>query len=674
MNKKFLIFFLLVFPFLHACKDEPTPESLEISLSDFTFEAASGVMSIDVKSNIQWTVESADSWLTCFPTSGENNSNIIVTVDENLVIGVREGKLTITSASGAVSQEFNVLQLGVLPALAVPATMAAVPEGGRVTVPVTVTPPNLAWSVEIPEGAFVSEASRKNNEIVFEVAPNNTGEAREVVITFKLRDADEEATLVITQDLIPVIAVDPTTAEVDPEGGDVTVQVTATSAWTVEIPDDAFVSEKSKTDGTIVFEARSNETGASRKVIITFKLTGTDKEPTLTITQAAKKVVDPDDPSFPASLTGTQFTNNWWGEGNYDVTWLESHTLPTAASPAEYVITTAAQLAGLSFYVNGWGPNATTDKETLRYTTIKLGADIDMSAHYWVPIGSARNSFKGSFDGQGHTISGIYINFTDPYEGTLANSTSGTAAATLYGYSVANVTNLAGLFGRINEANVTVKNLIMGKGLVATHPSSFYTSAVCAYANSAVNFINVINAGTAVIGGIAVGAIVGGTSNIPSLTACANAAPIIAAFEPTEVADATISITALNFAVGGLVGFVQNAAGPIIANSYNAEIVTNRSSSTKLAIGGLLGLSGGALNVATVPSAINVASAASFYVTSPSYRDVGGVETDKITGSAVTAVEMKTPAFLTKLNEGLVGTQWIFVSGENNGFPTFAKP
>ena len=40
---------------------------------------------------------------------------------------------------------------------------------------------------------------------------------------------------------------------------------------------------------------------------------------------------------------------------------------------------------------------------------VYLCADLDMSAHYWTPIGTQGNPFGGNFYGQGHTIDGVYI-------------------------------------------------------------------------------------------------------------------------------------------------------------------------------------------------------------------------------------------------------------------------
>ena len=68
-------------------------------------------------------------------------------------------------------------------------------------------------------------------------------------------------------------------------------------------------------------------------------------------------------------------------------------------------ITTAQQLAALAKAVNN-GTN-------FRGITIKLGADIDLNNIKWDPIGYAngfaKRSFKGTFDGDGHTISNLKI-------------------------------------------------------------------------------------------------------------------------------------------------------------------------------------------------------------------------------------------------------------------------
>ncbi len=85
-------------------------------------------------------------------------------------------------------------------------------------------------------------------------------------------------------------------------------------------------------------------------------------------------------------------TTSWATEGNYDTSWYN-------ATATEFSIGTAAQLAGLAKLVND-------ETDTFTGKTIKLTADIDLSAHEWVPIGGENGYFAGVFDGQGHTVWG----------------------------------------------------------------------------------------------------------------------------------------------------------------------------------------------------------------------------------------------------------------------------
>lgn len=73
-------------------------------------------------------------------------------------------------------------------------------------------------------------------------------------------------------------------------------------------------------------------------------------------------------------------------------------------------IESAAELALFAYAVNNGKPVTCNGKTIyLENAKVILNNDIDLSAHYWVPIGNKGKSFKGEFDGQGHTISGINI-------------------------------------------------------------------------------------------------------------------------------------------------------------------------------------------------------------------------------------------------------------------------
>src|SRR5574344_1170556 len=71
----------------------------------------------------------------------------------------------------------------------------------------------------------------------------------------------------------------------------------------------------------------------------------------------------------------------------------------TASNP--YLITSGAELAYLASQVN----NGTTYEN--KY--FQLISDIDLNARDWIPIGTYTNSFRGIFDGLGHTITNTTI-------------------------------------------------------------------------------------------------------------------------------------------------------------------------------------------------------------------------------------------------------------------------
>lgn len=102
----------------------------------------------------------------------------------------------------------------------------------------------------------------------------------------------------------------------------------------------------------------------------------------------------------------------------------------TKLSP--YIILTAEQLAKLAFIV---GAN---DKD-YQGKYYKLGADIILNdgeiiddkgalvadstkLHKWTPIGNSSVTFTGTFDGDGHNVSGMFINTTSSHNGLFGKS------------------------------------------------------------------------------------------------------------------------------------------------------------------------------------------------------------------------------------------------------------
>ena len=83
----------------------------------------------------------------------------------------------------------------------------------------------------------------------------------------------------------------------------------------------------------------------------------------------------------------------WEGEGDI--------SQPAATADGTYQITCGSELAWLAQEVNAGRAGS---------ASAVLCNDIDLGGEEWTPIGKNYSSaFKGSFDGQGHTVSGLSI-------------------------------------------------------------------------------------------------------------------------------------------------------------------------------------------------------------------------------------------------------------------------
>ena len=118
------------------------------------------------------------------------------------------------------------------------------------------------------------------------------------------------------------------------------------------------------------------------------------------------------------SLNGDSEVALVGAEGNWIDYRAESYSHQSSSSVAydkyyTIYIESEAEFALMAYNVNN------TEYSSFDHYTFILNTDLDMSAHYWTPIGSEPNyRFEGNFNGNGHTISGIYVNRpNDSYNG-----------------------------------------------------------------------------------------------------------------------------------------------------------------------------------------------------------------------------------------------------------------
>ena len=205
---------------------------------------------------------------------------------------------------------------------------------------------------------------------------------------------------------------------------------------------------------------------------------------------------------------------------------------------------------------------------------ITLDKNIDLTGKDWTPIGTDYdNSYKGTFDGGGHTITGLTFTTNDEY---------------------------AGLFGWLNRAG-TVKNVVM-EGVQITSNQIYGGSigGVVGYSWGTIENCSVSGSvsGTVYVGGV-VGAQIGG-----SITGCSSSATVKGTVDVGGVAGQTNSSATLtacyatgnvtieinpakNIAGGSLVG--MNAGSSLLACYATGNVTSTGSSTGKVHIGGFLG-------------------------------------------------------------------------------------
>ncbi len=253
------------------------------------------------------------------------------------------------------------------------------------------------------------------------------------------------------------------------------------------------------------------------------------------------------------------------GEYTYTVSLAAAKDLGyTIESNGSYTVYNADGLLNVAELVNG----GKTD------INITLEKNIDLTGKDWTPIGTDYdNSYKGTFDGGGHTITGLTFTTNDEY---------------------------AGLFGWLNKAG-TVKNVVM-EGVQITS-NQIYGGSIGGVAGYSWGTIENCSVSGSVSGTVYVGGVVGAQID-GSITGCSSSATVKGMVDVGGVAGQTNSSATLtacyatgnvtieinpakNIAGGSLVG--MNAGSSLLACYATGNVTSTGSSTGYMHIGGFLG-------------------------------------------------------------------------------------
>lgn len=172
--------------------------------------------------------------------------------------------------------------------------------------------------------------------------------------------------------------------------------------------------------------------------------------------------------------------------------------------------------------------------------TVTLTANLDLNSAAWTPIGTMAHPFKGTFDGQGHTISNIKA------DGSLSLN----LAAGLFG--------VVGSVGTVKDVHIT-----SGTSFISSNPSN-YTCYIGSIAG--INYGTIVGcSNSATVTGYSytnarIGGVVGANESSGSILNCYNLG--------------TVYTSISNFFIGGIAGDNKGT----VKNSFMCSIVTTNSS------------------------------------------------------------------------------------------------
>ncbi len=322
--------------------------------------------------------------------------------------------------------------------------------------------------------------------------------------------------------------------------------------------------------------------------------------------------------------------------------WTDYASAPTL-NGSTYTITSPAELAWLASQVNGGN--------TFSGYTFTVANDINLSGHYWIPIGDSDSRyFAGTFDGNGHTITGLII------------SATGSAYTGLFGYLYGTVRDLG-----VTDVDITVDNTSLS--------SNGFVGALAGYANDitisgcwSTGSISYTDPGVSSIFG-SVGGLIGyslgcDVSNCYSAVSinCLTASSFRCIYAGGLIGYSDVCTVSNCYAAGSILGMASGAGG-LCGYNYFGEFNYSYSATTLSGItncmftGGFIGYGSG----------VDYTSFTGCYWLSGTVSyGIGSASSDK---AAPVTASVLAKYFDYPLNSSQANPPWITIFGVNSNYP-----
>jgi len=251
---------------------------LSVTPATATLAAAAGsTATLSVTSNIAWTVQSDQPWLTVSPASGNGNGTIVLTASANQVT-IARGALVTVSASGLVSQVVMVTQSPAATSLsASPVTLTVGAAAGSSATLHVVS--NAAWTIASDQSwiTVTPSSGTGNGTVSVTAAANTVALSRIATLTISAAGAEPQKVTVTQSALVPTLAVNPALLTVGAqEGSSSYFTIESNSAWSVT-SNVAWISvtpSMGTGNGTVVVKASANGMAETRYGAVIVTATG----------------------------------------------------------------------------------------------------------------------------------------------------------------------------------------------------------------------------------------------------------------------------------------------------------------------------------------------------------------------------------------------------------------
>ena len=275
-------------------------DAILLTSNKFEVDKAGGKINVEVKSNINYTVEIAETaknWIkkSSTDTRALSTNTLTFEISPSEEYDKREGEIYVKS--GEMIETVHVYQTGGGTILLTKNEYPVSDKGETITVELK---SNCEFEVKMPNVDWIKDApatkAMSSHTLYYVISPNETYDSREAkIIYYDKNNMNAADTLVVIQAQKDALILSQKEYEVGASGGDLEIKLSTNIQYTLSISqEDATwiqqVTTRSLVDETLHFRIAENESLDKRTGSIVIE-TDKDKKETIKITQAGKKDV-----------------------------------------------------------------------------------------------------------------------------------------------------------------------------------------------------------------------------------------------------------------------------------------------------------------------------------------------------------------------------------------------